>query len=76
MRATINFNLNDSDDAMAHFRFIKSFDMALAIFELTGIIRKAVDESEDGKHIDGWYLIERVNDVFDKHNIRIDELIQ
>lgn len=76
MRATINFNLNDSDDAMAHFRCIKSFDMALAIFAISEAIKKAVDESEDGKHVDGYYLMDSIGDVFEQYNIKLDELIQ
>ena len=51
MRATLSFNLDDSDQAMEHFRCIKSLDMALFIFDFAAILRQLTDTSEDGKHI-------------------------
>lgn len=52
MKATLQFNLEDEDDRMAHFRCVKSLDMALAMWEFSESLRSIVDTSEDGKLID------------------------
>lgn len=34
MKAILEFDLNDPDDKMAHYRCIKSLEMALVIFQV------------------------------------------
>lgn len=34
MKATLEFNLNEAEDVMAHLRCVKSLDMAIALFEI------------------------------------------
>jgi hypothetical protein len=75
MRATLSFNLNDYDDIQAHIRCIKATELALALWELKAVINCAIDESEDGKYVNGDYLVERMNDIFEKFGINFNELI-
>jgi hypothetical protein len=75
MRATISFNMDDHDDIQAHMRCTKATDMALALYRLRNAIHKAIDESEDGKHVDGDYLADLVNEVFSEFSINLEELI-
>ena len=76
MRATISFNMDDPEDIQAHMRCTKATDMALALYQLRYAIHKAIDESEDGKHVDGDYLADRVNEIYEEYGINIGELIQ
>jgi hypothetical protein len=75
MRATLSFNLNDHDDIQAHLRCIKATELALALWRLKGVINRAIDESEDGKHVNGDYLYERMNEVLEEFSINFNELI-
>jgi hypothetical protein len=52
MKAVLEFNLEEEEDRMAHFRCVKSLDMALAMWEFAESLRSIVDASEDGKWID------------------------
>jgi len=75
MRATLSFNLNDPDDTQAHMRCVMATEMALALYRVRNVIHKAIDESEDGKHVDGDYLGDRVNEIFEEFSINLNELI-
>jgi len=69
-KATLEFNMNDPDDAKALKRAVKSTDMAIVLFEIThNLQRKCPDTKE-------------VEDVFDsirllcyQNSINLDELI-
>ncbi len=39
MKAKLEFDLEELDDVMAHLRCVKSLDMALALFNIQGILR-------------------------------------
>lgn len=76
MKAQLNFNLDNPDDAMAHLRCVKSLDMALALWEMAGKIRNIVDSSEDGKWIDADLIWDSWNEIMEEHNINLDKLVQ
>lgn len=76
MKALLQFNLDDTDDAMAHYRSIKSLDMALFIWEMSGKIRTIVDTSEDGKWIDADLILNAWNDMSEQYDINIHKLVQ
>ena len=76
MKATLQFNLDDEDDRMAHFRCVKSLDMALAMYEFAGSLRGIVDTSEDGKLIDEEVVWKAWEHALEKHGISFDELIR
>jgi len=75
MKATLYFRLDDPEDIQAHMRCTKATDMALALYRLKNVIHKAIDESEDGKHVDGDYLSNEVNEIFEEFSINLNELI-
>jgi len=75
MKAALYFRLDDPDDIQAHMRCIKATDMALALYRLRNAIHKAIDESEDGKHVDGDLLGDKVNEIFEEFSINLEELI-
>lgn len=80
MKAVLEYNLNDSDDAMAHLRAVKSLDMALVLWEVMYNIRKGIEwDIESGKYKDQNELldaiIEKINSYYDEHGIIIDELV-
>ena len=80
MKAVLEFNLNDSDDAMAHLRAVKSLDMASVLWEVMYNIREGIEwDIESGKYKDQNELldaiIEKINGYYDEHGVIIDELI-
>lgn len=78
--ATLKFDLNDSDDRMEHLRAIKSVDMALILWEIRHNLRKRCENKCDtmvnGDQHDGMNIVmSEIDDLFEQHNIIIDELI-
>lgn len=76
MKAQLVFNLDDSDDAMAHLRCVKSLDMALALWQMAGKIREIVDTSEDGKYIDADLIWNAWNEAMEQYDINLHKLVQ
>jgi hypothetical protein len=80
MKATLTFDLNDSDDTIAHLRCVKSLDMALTLWHLHYDLRKQIERKIDQDstiHLYdlGEYFLELVHDKFNEHGINVDELI-
>lgn len=77
-KATLEFDLNDSDDVMAHFRAVKSLDMALALWDIVHNTKKGLEWSLEGKEIDKYdtleLVYEKIHEILDNHNINTDEL--
>jgi hypothetical protein len=75
MEALLKFNMNDSDDRMAHLRCVKSLDMALVIWEF---LRNSRKKLEDREFKDGYEAIEVTYEEFynllEEHGINIDKL--
>ena len=76
MKAILKFDLNDIDQQDAHFRCIKSLDMALALFEIIEKINYTLDTSEDGQSINGVKLQQSIQDIFAENDINLDKLIR
>lgn len=78
-KAKLIYDLNEPDDIMAHKRAVKSFDMALAIWNITHNTKKSLEYSMDGKEIDKYdaldLVYEKIYEILDEHDIKIDELI-
>ena len=74
-KAKIIFNLEDTDDQMAHLRCVKSLDMALVIWEFARNSRKTLENRE---FKDGYDAIEatyeRFFELLEEHDINIDKL--
>lgn len=75
MKASLHFNLNDQDDAMAHLRCVKALEMALAIWSFTQRFEQIVDTSENGKWIDQKDVRDALNETLYSYNIKLEELI-
>ena len=77
MKATLNFDLTDSDDAREHMRCIKSLDMALVLWDIMYELRKRYENIECGE--EATTLIENVfgdiRELLSDRFISLDELI-
>jgi len=78
-KATLEYNLSDPDDAMAHLRAIKSLDMAMALWDIVHNTKKGLEWSMEGKDIDKYdaleLVFEKIHEILGEHNIITDELI-
>ena len=78
-KAILEYDLNDSDDAMAHLRAVKSLDMAMALWEIVHNSKKGLEWSMEDKEIDKYDALElvykKIHEILDDHNISTDELI-
>jgi hypothetical protein len=77
--AILKYDLNDTDDAMAHMRAIKSLDMALALWELLNNSKRTLERAMHEKEMDKYEALdmvyERIYELMDEHNIKLDDLI-
>ena len=77
--AILKYDLNDSDDAMAHMRAVKSLDMALALWDITHNTKKRIEWSLESKELNKYEVLElvyeRIYEILDEHNIKLDDLI-
>jgi hypothetical protein len=78
-KAILEYDLNDTDDAMAHMRAIKSLDMALALWELLNNSKRTLERAMHEKELDKYEALdmvyERIYELMDEHNIKLDDLI-
>lgn len=78
-KATLEFDLNDIDDVMAHKRAVKSLDLAMTIWDIVHNTKKGLEWSMEGKEMDKYDALEMVYDkiyeILQEHNIDIDDLI-
>lgn len=79
MKATLEFNLDDFDDRMAHLRCTKSLDMAMALWEIVHNTRKGIMYGLEGKQLEDWEVVslvfDRIHDILGEHNVVVDEYI-
>ena len=78
-KATLEYDLNDADDAYAHKRAVKSLDLALALWEITHNTKKGLEWSMEGKENDKYdaleLVFEKIHEIISEHNIDLDDLI-
>ena len=83
--AILKYDLNDTDDAMAHMRAVKSLDMALALWEIVHNTKKGIGYTLEGKDYKGEsvsnyevldMVYQRIYEILDEHNIKMDDLIR
>ena len=78
-KGILEYDLNDSDDAMAHLRAVKSLDMAMALWDIVHNTKKGLEWSMEDKEIDKYDALElvykKIHEILDDHNISTDELI-
>jgi len=79
-KATLEYDLDNTDDKTAHFRAIKSLDMASFIFELVHNQKKSILYELENRDMKDWEAVhlvfERISDLLNEHNINIDEIIR
>ena len=77
--AILKYDLNDADDTMAHMRAVKSLDMALALWDITHNTKKNIEWSLESKELNKYEVLdlvyERIYEILDEHNIKLDDLI-
>jgi len=78
-KATLEYDLNEPDDVMAHLRAVKSLDMAIALWDIVHNTKKSLEWSLEGKDVDKYetldLVFEKIIEILDEHNINTDELI-
>jgi hypothetical protein len=78
-KATLEYDLSDPDDVMAHLRAVKSLDMAMALWDIVHNTKKGLEWSMEGKEIDKYdaleLVYEKIHEILNDHNIITDELI-
>lgn len=84
MKATLEFDLNDFDDKMAHLRCVKATDMALALWEIRCNLRKRcehiIDNMDKSKTESLEYdvleaVLNEIGEILEDNNINPDEYI-
>lgn len=79
MKALLEFNLDDHDDKMAHFRAVKATDMAIFIFQLVYNEKRSIMYQLENRDMKDWEAVhlvfERIHELLNEHAINIDELI-
>jgi hypothetical protein len=78
MKATLEFNLDDSDDEMAYQRCIKSKDMAMALWEITHNTKKNLEytlESTASKFESLEVIFDKIYEILRDNKIDIEQLI-
>lgn len=76
MKAKLEFDLDNNEDNMAHFRCVKSLDMALVLFEIIYNLKKKAQykyEAEGGNELEIAY--DFIYELCEEHGINIDNLI-
>lgn len=78
-KATLKYDLSDPEEFMAHFRAIKSLDMALALWEIMHNTKKNLHGSIGDKDLNPHDVIDevykRIIEILEDHNINTEELI-
>ena len=78
-KAILEFDLNEPDDIMAHKRATKATDMAVALWEILYNTKKSVEWSLEDKGYDKSEVLDlvydRINEILEEHNIKLDDLI-
>lgn len=79
MKATLTFNLDDGDDALAHLRCVKATDMAMLLWELQTNSYRTFTKYNTNQNSDYQKGIEEVfehiRNLFEEHDINTHKLI-
>jgi hypothetical protein len=79
MKATLEFNLDDNDDKMAHLRCVKATDMALALWDMDEYLRGEIKHAPDSISMEVFNSLQNVRNklshIMSNRNIDLNELI-
>ena len=78
-KGILEYDLNEPDDIMAHKRATKALDLASALWDITHNTKKSIEWSLEGKELDKYEVLdlvyERIYEILEDHNIKLDDLI-
>lgn len=78
-KATLEFDLNDPDDVMAHLRAVKSLDMASVLWEMAYNTKKGIKNEIEFQNLDAYEAVDKVFqklwDELNEHGINLDDII-
>jgi hypothetical protein len=72
MKATMEFNLNERDEQIAHLRCVRNWELAWALHSVMEEIRKAAKEHDS---INPETLLEACNEIVEDNHLSLDELV-
>jgi hypothetical protein len=79
-KATLEYDLNDFDDAMAHRRAIKSTDMAIILHEIQFNLHKRIEHQLEAGEFTDMDVVEiyrsEIAGLFEENNVNLDDLIR
>jgi len=81
MKATLEFDLTDSDQAQEHYRCIRATDMAIILFELSSAKKRFyhVIEAAQGEDINAYdgvdMVLEKLHELLEEHGVSLNKLI-
>jgi hypothetical protein len=77
MKAILEYDLNDQDDKAAHYRAVMSLEMAIAINEVSNLLRAKVKYGEYSEELDEELnsLHIQFHSILHGNNIIIDNLL-
>lgn len=78
-KAILEYDLNDPDDTMAHFRAVKSLDIALALWDMMYNTKKSIEWDIEQNNLSAYDAVDKVYEKLwahlNDHGINLDELI-
>ena len=75
MKATLEFNLDDTEDAMAHLRCVRSLNMAMMLWEIkVNMARQLEHYAESGGEDLLGFTISYIQELFEQLNVNPEEL--
>jgi hypothetical protein len=76
MKATLEFNLDNPEDRMAHLRCVKATDMAGALWRIMQL-QRTIEKTDDQYHDYTLSITyEAIRGILDDNGINLDELIE
>ena len=76
-KATLEFNLDEHEDQVAHLRAVKALDMALALWDMDQYLRGLIKHGDlDHTVYDALQAArDKLYEIKSKHSIDLDELL-
>ena len=72
MKAVLEFNLNERDEAVAHLRCVRNWQLAWALHSVMEEIRKAANEHDS---INPETLLNTCNEIIQDNHLSLDEMV-
>ena len=80
MKATLEFDLDDSVDETAHLRAIKSTKLAVALWDMDQYLRSQTKYAPDSMPLEVYDALQEARDelyrIMSQHSIDLDELLK